>query len=626
MPARTIRRITVSHAIGLIALGLVAIITLLATNALRRDAATAARAYQVKLAVARLDARLTAVDAATDAIFVSRDSAALAAAAVADSQARLAAADLRRVVPAMAPTDITAFLDQQRAARANVAAGSGSAALRQADSARPAVARTLDGVDRASADTLAVAAQAQQRHRAELIVSIVLIIGGVTVVTWRIRRTLVRDIRDRAAIERQLRASEARYAGILEIAADAIISVNEAYAIVHFNDAAEAMFGYASTEILGQPLDVLIPMPKVADHRRDVAGFARSPETARRMGERQQVAGRRRDGREFPADVSISKLTTPTGTLFTAVVRDVTEQRRTAHDEHTLAVIGARLGATIEYEAMLRLVVELPVHTIGDWCILDIIERDDYGEPRLRRLASAHSDRLQHEALRTLAAAGLDWDSPSEVIDVLRTAKAMLHSDVSADWLEAHAFDTTDAGLLTIRSLLCVPLIVRDSPIGTLTIGRHDATLTDRDVHLARVVADQSARAIDNTLLHRRAQRASAARDETLAVVSHDLRTPASAVTMCVRTLLDHPPESDAGRRGLYVTIADAAQWMHRLIQDLLDAASIDAGHLDLLAAGESAGLLIHAARQMFAGHGRGGRHHAGHRGGSRIAAGAGGS
>ena len=105
-----------------------------------------------------------------------------------------------------------------------------------------------------------------------------------------------------------LRASQARLAGILDIADDAIITANQQQQITQVNPGAEKIFGYASHEVVGQPLDMLLPARLSAAHHRHVNTFARSPDTARRMGERQDIYGRRKDGSEFPAEASISRL------------------------------------------------------------------------------------------------------------------------------------------------------------------------------------------------------------------------------------------------------------------------------------------------------------------------------
>jgi PAS domain S-box-containing protein len=117
-------------------------------------------------------------------------------------------------------------------------------------------------------------------------------------------------------------------AGILDIAEDGIVTSDAQSRIVLFNQGAEKIFGYAAAEVLGRSLNQLLPPRYAADHDRHVAAFARSPDPSRRMGERSAVFGRRKDGTEFPAEVSISKLGTSGGTLFTAIVRDITERKQ----------------------------------------------------------------------------------------------------------------------------------------------------------------------------------------------------------------------------------------------------------------------------------------------------------
>jgi PAS domain S-box-containing protein len=137
----------------------------------------------------------------------------------------------------------------------------------------------------------------------------------------------IRDISDRKTVEDALRASEARLAGILDIAQDAVITVDDNQKIILFNQGAEKIFGYRSIEILGQPLDLLLPKHLAEPHRGHLAVFAQAPETARRMGERREIFGRRKDGAEFPAEASISKLEQNGKHIFTAILRDVSERK-----------------------------------------------------------------------------------------------------------------------------------------------------------------------------------------------------------------------------------------------------------------------------------------------------------
>ena len=139
---------------------------------------------------------------------------------------------------------------------------------------------------------------------------------------------VVRDDTRRREAQHLERRSEARLSGILSIAADAIISIDEKGRIVLFNQGAEKIFGYADAEVMGQPLETLIPQRFRASHEGHIQRFAASGTTAQRMGERQEVAGLRKDGSEFPAEASISKLVIDGNTTFTVVLRDVTERKR----------------------------------------------------------------------------------------------------------------------------------------------------------------------------------------------------------------------------------------------------------------------------------------------------------
>lgn len=126
----------------------------------------------------------------------------------------------------------------------------------------------------------------------------------------------------------ELRFLGARFEGILEIAEDAVISIDANQRITLFNRAAEKIFGYGAPEVIGQSVELLLPDRLAASHRHDVEGFAASSVTARLMGELREVFGRRKDGSEFPAEASISKLDVAGGKVFTAFVRDVTERKR----------------------------------------------------------------------------------------------------------------------------------------------------------------------------------------------------------------------------------------------------------------------------------------------------------
>lgn len=344
--------------------------------------------------------------------------------------------------------------------------------------------------------------------------------------------------------------SAGMYEKIVEVAADAIVTINEAQEIVHFNRGAEQIFGYSRDEVLGANLNTLLPPQFRASHAAYVVAFGESAETARLMGHRREVFGLRKDGTEFPAEASILKLDAPDGRrLYTALVRDVTDRKRMEEHQRFLAEVGIALSRSLDYEATIVSVAQLPVPALADACIIEVVD---------------------------------------EAGDIHRTTygDAKLLNDVAAT-------DVTREEL---------PLTARDQPVGVLTLLQTGSTRGSRDAEfiITRNFAARAALAIDNARLYKHARRATAARDEILGVVSHDLRNPLSAIAMCSRVLVDTPPADAEARRELARTIHDSTAWMSRMIQDLLDVSAIEAGVLSIVPASEDIGQIVTRAAGLF--------------------------
>lgn len=426
------------------------------------------------------------------------------------------------------------------------------------------------------------------------------LVAGVAVVLLAIQQAYVRArLGEQRRIQDELRASEAKFSGILAIAADAIITVDHAQRIVHFNRGAEEIFGYSASEAIGRHLAILLPARFRESHDGHLERFAQSATTARRMGERREIFGLRSDGTEFPAEASISKFVLPDGVLFTVVLRDITSQKRAEEGERFLSATAADLAHTLAVDLTLRAIVDLPVPHLADACLLDLVGPG--GE--FVRLASTRQRHELTPALEALVAQPLTVDSPSPVIDAMRRNRREYVGAVDDDWLESNADLESVAHwrALGAGSMLIVPLHSGGETRGALTLIRTSPDAFDVDHRaLAEKYAMAAATALENAHLYDSAQRANRARDEMLGIVSHDLRNPISAIAMCARVLKEHPPTGEAARTELLDTIQESTDWVNRLISDLLDVANIERERLSLEIRPHEASQLALQAIHMF--------------------------
>jgi PAS domain S-box-containing protein len=410
-------------------------------------------------------------------------------------------------------------------------------------------------------------------------------------------------LRAQAKTEADLRASEAKFSGILAIAADAIITVDQSQRIVHFNNGAEEMFGYKASDAIGRHLSILLPPRFRAVHDAHIESFARSSVTARRMGERREIFGLRSDGTEFPAEASISKLVAPDGLLFTVVLRDTTVPKRVEENERFLSGASGELSNTLAVDATERAIVDLPIPRLADAALLDLVEPQGPSGGDLKRVASTRQRAELTFGVQALAAHRLSPDSPSPIVDVIRRGRSEHVEVIDDEWLESSA-DPEAAPhwrAIGVKSILMLPLVAGDTR-GALTLIRAgDARPFDQDQRaLGEKFARVAATALQNAHLYEAARHANRARDDVLGVVSHDLRNPLSAISMCARVLEESPPGDDADRRELLATIRESTEWMNRLIDDLLDVSNIERGRLSLEVRPEEPSQIALQALHMF--------------------------
>src|SRR6185369_1201635 len=143
--------------------------------------------------------------------------------------------------------------------------------------------------------------------------------------------SVVRDVTARKLVEIALKENEAQLAGIISSAMDGIVTVDEAQRIVLVNDAAEKLFQYSAAELLGHPLDRLIPERFRDSHRQQIREFGER-RTPRRLGLMGELYGVKSTGEEFPIESSISQVELNGQKFYTVILRDITELKQTVDE------------------------------------------------------------------------------------------------------------------------------------------------------------------------------------------------------------------------------------------------------------------------------------------------------
>ncbi|WP_425403820.1 PAS domain S-box protein [Hwanghaeella sp.] len=138
-------------------------------------------------------------------------------------------------------------------------------------------------------------------------------------------RDLENEVADRKLAQEELTRSEEQVRQIVNSAGDGIVALDQSGKIVIFNTSAQTMFGYSPIEVMGQNVKCLMPMSAAANHDSFIAKFA-TQDKSYTLGDSRRIYGKRKNGDEFPIEVTVSTMFIGEDRLFTAIVRDITER------------------------------------------------------------------------------------------------------------------------------------------------------------------------------------------------------------------------------------------------------------------------------------------------------------
>lgn len=364
-------------------------------------------------------------------------------------------------------------------------------------------------------------------------------------------------------------------AQIVEMASDAVIAVDEEHRIVLFNRGAEAIFGWSSEEILGRPLHLLLPARHRDLHREHMSGFAKGPIASRAMGERREIAGLRRDGREFPAEASLVRTSHGGGVTLTVLLRDVSERHRREERQRFLLEMGQVLFQSLDLAETLSSFGTKTVETLADHCLVGVNGTD--GLPKQRHWS--HGAGADPAFVHTLLAS----DPPDES----GTWANLVGNPETPRLLQGEPLGPG-------ASALIVPLRTPARAVGVAVLIREPTrpAFDSEALELAGDLGLHAGMALENSRLFQEVGEAVRARDDVLGVVSHDLGNPLQAIFIGLDALERAARGSDNGMGptssaspgpGYYLsTIRRSAELMDRLIRELMDFRRAGTGQLVL--------------------------------------------
>lgn len=372
------------------------------------------------------------------------------------------------------------------------------------------------------------------------------------------------DISERQQAEEAIRESEARFRGVVESNMVGILFWEANGCLTDGNSVSAQLLGYSQEELRARQIQWRSITPE--EYRPlDDAMLAEILSTGCCLPFEKEFI--RKDGSRIPILLGGAVLPgySDRGVAF---MLDMTERKQAETAQRLLGEASAILVSSLDYQNTLADIASLLVPTLADLCFMDVMS----AEGKMQRITWKH--RSQPSSQSSLAIGVQD-------------TKAQLVEYVTDEWMQSLGSRAEDLQFIRdnqIQSLITVPFLARSRTLGALTLcttlesGRH---YQQTDLVLAEELAHRTALAIDNSQLYHQAQEANRIKDEFLAVLSHELRSPLNPILGWTKLLLTRKFDEQGTKRALE-TIERNAKLQTQLIEDLLDVSRILRGKMVL--------------------------------------------
>ena len=395
---------------------------------------------------------------------------------------------------------------------------------------------------------------------------------------------MVRPLRNLAAAE------HIQAATIVSRSLDGIITANERDLIESFNPAAEAIFGYRAEEVLGKPLTLLMPERYHEAHREGLKR-ASSKGESRIIGKTVELRGLRKEGNDFPLELSLAAWKVGRDARYVCFMRDITERkladermRRNLEQLRILNEIGQAVNSTLALQAVLNLLLNKIDETLPYAATTLRLHNQQTRslEPVISRNRDEEQWKRSSEVDKSIAQRGLSKA-------VFKSVAPLIVPNVQTDARSVQPELFRKQGLV---SFLGLPLIADGEVLGVLgvyTKKPHD--FTDEEVKFFSTVVAQVAAAIRNAQLYEQLRQQATELDKAnklqadfTAMIIHDLRSPLMNIMSIASVLEDGLfGEMTAEQKKWAGKIIINSSNLADLISDILDLSKLEAGHIKLV-------------------------------------------